>query len=79
MPRHQKNPLVFLALSPAATATALGVNYGRVIAPAIASGALIVRQCGAKRRIAVFGDGGIQQYFESLPQKKMSKPKRKVP
>ena len=52
MPRPTKHPAVFLALSPAATATALGISPAQ-IAAAIAAGDLIVRACGTKRRILV--------------------------
>lgn len=76
MPRVTKNPIVYLALSPAAVATAIGVRP-EVVKDAIAEGKLIVRRIGVKRRIAVFGDGGVQQWFESWPQ--VFKPKRKVP
>jgi hypothetical protein len=66
MARQTKNPIVILALSPAATATALDITPERV-REAIASGALIVRCIGPKRRIAVFGEGGIHAWFESWP------------
>lgn len=75
MPRVTKNPQVYLALSPAAVATALDIRADEV-ASAIAEGKLIVRQIGIKRRIAVFGEGGVQEWFESWKQ---IKPKRKVP
>ena len=52
MPRQTKNPKVILALSPAATATALGIRLERVAA-AISSGALTVHALGLKRRILV--------------------------
>jgi hypothetical protein len=76
MPRTTKNPQVFLALSPAAVATALGIRPDEV-ADAINDGKLIVRRMGIKRRVAVFGTGGVQQWFESWP--KVVKPKRKAP
>ena len=65
MPRHSI-PEIFLALSPRQTASALGVDYRRVN-EAIAAGLLIVRSIGLKRRIAVFGEGGIQAWFDSWP------------
>jgi hypothetical protein len=64
-----KNPVLILALSPDAAANSLGIRPEKV-AQAIDSGALIVRTCGVKRRIAVFGTGGIQEWFESWPQAK---------
>jgi hypothetical protein len=69
MPRATKNPIVFLALSPAAVATSLCIQPREVYA-AIAEGKLIVRQRGVKRRIGVFGPGGVQEWFESWPQAK---------
>jgi hypothetical protein len=56
-----------LALSPAATARALGVRTERV-KEAIRDRKLIVRKLGMKHRIAVFGKGGIQEWFESWPE-----------
>ena len=71
--RRQKNRIVFLALSPTACATALGLNYDRVISPAIASGALgPVYAIGAKRRLLVID---IERFVRSFPQQ--SKPKRR--
>jgi hypothetical protein len=72
MPRVTQRPVVFLALSPAAVGTALGIRADEV-RDAINSGALIVRQLGVKRRVAIFGTGGVQEWFESWPQ---VKPKR---
>jgi hypothetical protein len=66
MPRRT-TPTVLLALNPAEAARAFGLLVRRVYA-AIDSGELIVRQLGTQRRIAVFGDGGLQQWFESWPQ-----------
>jgi hypothetical protein len=50
MPRITKNPVVFLALSPAALATALGISTKQV-ADAILLGYLPVHALGTKRRI----------------------------
>lgn len=67
MPREPKIAREgFLALSPAATARACGL-HGRVVAEGILTGALIVRQIGAKRRILVGGEGGIDQWLRSFP------------
>jgi hypothetical protein len=77
MPRATKNPQIFLALSPAAVATALGIRADEVAA-AINSGKLIVRQMGIKRRIAVFGEGGVQEWFESWPRIKSKKERPNV-
>jgi hypothetical protein len=74
MPRASTPPEIVLALSPSATARALGVNYERVILPAIDAGLLTVRMCGPKRRISV---ANIQAWFETWPQ--ATKRKRKVP
>jgi hypothetical protein len=52
MPRVTKSPVVYLALSPAATATALGVRP-EVIKKAIESGALKVYRSGTKSRCLV--------------------------
>jgi hypothetical protein len=67
MPRASTRPEIMLALSQSATARALGIRPERV-RDAIDAGELIVRQLGAKRRIAVFGEGGIQKWFESWPR-----------
>jgi hypothetical protein len=66
VPRNTTLPEYILALSPSATARALGIHPERVAA-AIDAGDLIVRQCGTKRRIAIFGKDGIQAWFESWP------------
>jgi hypothetical protein len=53
MPRPQKNPIVYLALSPAMLATALGIST-QAIYEAVAGGALgPVYVKGNKRRILV--------------------------
>jgi len=71
MPRNSQ-PMIMLALSPSATARALGVNYERAILPAIASGALgPVYSLGAKHRLLV---SDIERWVRSWPQQ--SKPKR---
>jgi hypothetical protein len=67
MPRNTTAPVIHLALSPSATARALGIRDERV-SEAIDAGHLIVRQLGTKRRIAVFGPGGIQEWFLSWPR-----------
>jgi hypothetical protein len=61
-------PEITLALSLSATARALGIRLERV-QQAILEGKLIVRTCGRKQRIAVFGEGGIQEWFQSWPRK----------
>jgi len=72
MPRVTKNPEMFLALSPAATATALSIRPDEV-ADAIKSGALgPVFMMGIKRRILV---ADVERWVRSWPQPK----KRKVP
>ncbi len=68
MPR-KSIPEIYLALSPRQAASALGISYPRVAA-AIAEGSLVVRAMGPKRRIAVFGEAGIQEWFLSWPQAK---------
>ena len=72
MPRQTKTPVVFLALSPAATATALGIEPRKVYT-AIDDGALPVFINGVKRRILV---SHIERWVLSWPQLKT---KRKVP
>ena len=64
MPRMTKTPQVFLALSPAAVATALGVRADEV-ATAINSGALPVHVMGLKRRVHV---SDIERWFRSWKQ-----------
>jgi hypothetical protein len=65
MPRNSTRPEAVLALSPTATARALGIRYDRVAA-AILAGALTVRVCGGKQRIAV---REIEKWFLSWPRK----------
>ena len=65
MPRNSTRPEIMLALSPSATARALGIRYERVSA-AIDAGLLTVRMCGEKQRIAV---QEIQNWFQSWPRK----------
>lgn len=72
MPRQTKNPVVYLALSPAATATALGIQPRKVSA-AIDGGELPVFLSGTNRRILV---SHIERWVLSWPQLKT---KRKVP
>jgi hypothetical protein len=52
MPRKTKSPIVFLALSPSALATAIGVQP-KVIHAAILRGELQVYQRGLARRVLV--------------------------
>ena len=66
MPRNTTMPEAILALSPSAAARALGIRPERVT-EAIDQGQLTVRQLGVRKRIAVFGPGGIQEWFESWP------------
>jgi hypothetical protein len=72
MPRVTKHPDVFLALSPAATATALGIRPDEV-ADAIDDGSLPVFVKGIKRRILT---ADIEQWVRSWPQ---IKPKKERP
>jgi hypothetical protein len=67
MPRATSANVILLALSPIQTARALGIRPERVN-EAIDAGHLIVRQLGTKRRIAVFGPDGIQEWFLSWPR-----------
>jgi hypothetical protein len=68
MPRTPTRPVeIMLALSPQDTARSLGIRAEKV-RDAIRDRKLIVRKLGMKRRIAVFGDGGIQQWFQSWPE-----------
>lgn len=64
MPRSTIKPVVFLALSPAATATAIGVRP-EVINAAIASGALPVYANGIKRRILC---SDVEAFVRSWPK-----------
>jgi helix-turn-helix protein len=63
MPRNTTTPEAILALSPSATARALGVRAERV-QEAIDAGHLVVRQIGVKRRIAV---SDIMTWFSTWP------------
>ena len=75
MPRVTKNPIVLLALSPAATATALGIRADEVAA-GIASGALPVYVRGLKRRILV---SDVEAFVRSWPKPTKRKYKRRAP
>jgi len=72
MTKATKNPRVFLALSPAAVATALGVRPDEV-ATAINDGLLPVHVMGLKRRVHV---SDVERWFRSWKQ---INPKRKAP
>lgn len=73
MPRQTKHPIVYLALSPAALAGALGLEP-RVIHEAILLGHLTPRQIGSKRRIWV---GDAEQWFRKHWHVKTKKPPTK--
>lgn len=64
MPRNLTPPEALLALSPSATARALGIRPERV-QEAIDAGHLVSRQIGVRRRIMVFGEFGIQHWVEN--------------
>lgn len=66
MPRRTM-PTVILALSPTEAARAFGIQTWRV-RDAINAGVLIVREIGPHRRIAIAGDGGLQNWIETWPQ-----------
>jgi hypothetical protein len=66
MPRNTTRPEIMLALSQSATARALGIRPERV-RDALDAGQLVARQLGAKIRIPVFGERGIQAWFDSWP------------
>jgi hypothetical protein len=72
MPRATKNPIVFLALSPAAVATALSIAPRKVY-EAIESEVLPVFVNGLSRRCLV---SDVETWVRSWPQ---IKPKRKRP
>ena len=76
MPRPQKNPVVYLALSPAMLATALGLSTA-VVYEAIASGALgPIYVKGVKRRILVSdAERWVRSWKQATAPKQM---KRKV-
>jgi hypothetical protein len=63
MPRAQTRPEIILALSPTATARALGIRAERVEA-AVLAGQLTVRMIGGKRRISV---RDIEAWFQTFP------------
>lgn len=77
MPRATKNPIVILALSPAATATALGIRPDQV-AKAIADKLLRVRRIGVRTRILT---SDIEKWVLSWPEPTKRGPykKRKSP
>ncbi len=65
MPRNSSRIEVTLALSPSAASRALNIRPERV-AEAIEAGKLIVRNVpgSLQRRIPVFGERGLQQWFD---------------
>jgi hypothetical protein len=67
MPRASTRPEIILALSPSATARALGIRYERIM-DAIDAGQLVVRQVCGKKRIPVFGPRGVQEFFDGFPE-----------
>jgi plasmid maintenance system antidote protein VapI len=75
MPRRVTTEIM-LALSPTEAARALGIRAER-INEAVRDRKLIVRRIGIRHKIAVFGAGGLQEWFSSLPIVE-PKPKRKV-
>ena len=66
MPRNTTRPEIMLALSRTATARALGIKIERVN-EALDQGLLVERRCGAKVRIPIFGERGVQAWFDSWP------------
>ncbi|HLZ06268.1 MAG TPA: helix-turn-helix domain-containing protein [Bradyrhizobium sp.] len=74
MPRVSKHPVVYLALSPAATATALGIRPERV-RDAIEKGEISIRQIGAKKRLLV---SDIETWVRSWRQPTKRQSRRKV-
>ncbi|SDI54226.1 MULTISPECIES: helix-turn-helix domain-containing protein [Bradyrhizobium] len=77
MPRVATRPEVYLALSPAATATALGISYSHV-RDAINEGVLPVYVVGVKHRIHV---SDIERFLRSFPSpaKRKYTKRRSVP
>lgn len=75
MPRKTKHPIVYIALSPAALATAMQIEPRHIYA-AIAAGHLEVRQLpgSAARRIWIGGEGGAENWFREIWQP--AKPRR---
>jgi hypothetical protein len=73
MPRPQKNPEIFLWLSPAMTATACGVSTA-VVRQAILDKKLFIRKIGMKHKISV---ANIADWYASLPE--VEPRKRKSP
>jgi excisionase family DNA binding protein len=70
MPRVTKNPVVYLALSPAAVATALGIRADEV-ADAINNGLLPLFMMGIKRRILV---ADVERWVRTWPNPKEERP-----
>jgi hypothetical protein len=66
VPRATTRPEIILALTASSAARALGIRAERIQA-ALDQGLLVARQCGARKLIPVFGEGGIQEWFESWP------------
>jgi hypothetical protein len=75
MPRAQR-PEIYLALSIGSACASLAVPRSAVMA-AIDAGLLEVRQLGNRKRISVFGQRGLQAWFETWPLATQSPAKRK--
>ncbi|WP_079599713.1 hypothetical protein [Bradyrhizobium erythrophlei] len=56
-----------MALSISASARALGIRSEHIQA-ALENGDLVCRSLGPRRRIAVFGEGGLQEWFLTWPR-----------
>ena len=67
MPRNTTAPEITLALPRIGAARALGIRIER-INEAVDAGHLVVRMCGPKARIPVFGKCGLQEWFNRWPQ-----------
>ena len=67
MPRNTTPPAIVLALSISASGRALGVR-SEAIQQQLENGNLVCRSFGPRRRIPVFGPGGLQEWFNSWPR-----------
>ena len=67
MPRNTTPPKIVLALTASGASRAMSLPT-RIINEAIDDGALVLRRVGCRRLIPVFGEGGLQEWFQTFPR-----------
>ena len=67
MPRNNTRPQIVLALTASGAARAMSLPV-RIIHEAIDDGSLAIRRVGNRNLIAVFGPGGLEEWFLNFPR-----------